>query len=243
MDDATSPPQQPPPRDRSGWIADIRRRNERLQDELLDTLDYDAHWGEIEDEHRAFVHRFLSMLPDAGTVLDAPCGTGKYFAMVLERGRSLLGVDHSGAMLARAREKFPNVPTEKYDLQDLPYRQAFDGVMCVDALESLPPEDWPVALARFRRALLPGGWLYVTVELSDEGRAAAVNEEARDAGIPVVEGEWSEPDGYYHYYPPVERVRSWMRDAGFAIEDEAEGSWHEESHAYHHVLARLNSSG
>ena len=243
MDDVSSSQVQPSSGDRRSWIAAIRRRNERLQDSLLETLDYDEHWGEIDDEHRSFVDRFLSMLPPSGTVLDAASGTGKYFPLVIGSGRSVVGVDHSGAMLARARERFPDVPTAKADVQDLAYLQAFDGVMCVDALESLPPEDWPVALACFRRALAPDGWLYLTVELYNEERARGVNQEARNAGLPVVEGEWAESDGYYHYYPPMERVRSWIADARFAIADEAEGLWHDEGYAYHHVLAQLTQSG
>ena len=79
---------------------------------------YDAEWGEVEDTHRAFVERFLSVLPADGRVLDAACGTGKYCDMVLASGRSLVGVDHSGAYLANARAKFPQIVTEKYDLQD-----------------------------------------------------------------------------------------------------------------------------
>lgn len=66
----------------------------------------------IEDTHRAFVERFLSMLPPDGSVLDAACGTGKYFGMVIATGRSLLGMDHSGAYLAHAGTKFSHVPTE-----------------------------------------------------------------------------------------------------------------------------------
>lgn len=226
--------------DREAWLRNLRRVNEEQEDALAP--DYDAQWGEIEDTHRAFVERFLSMLPPGGRVLDAACGTGKYFEMVIATGRSLLGVDHSGAYLASARAKFSDVPTEKHDLQDLPYRGEFDGVMCVDAMEFVPPEDWPAILERFRRALRRGGWLYLTVELAREDQVRAANEEARTSGLPVVEGEvmWEEPDGYYHYYPSMEQVRAWVRGAGFAIEEEAEGPWHEEGYAYHHVLARVD---
>jgi hypothetical protein len=35
----------------------------------------------------------------------------------------------------------------------------------------------------------------------------------------------------------VQQVRAWLADAGFAIAEEAEGSWHQEGYAYHHVLA------
>jgi SAM-dependent methyltransferase len=230
-----------PAADRQAWLRELRRVNEEQEFALASV--YDEYWGEIGDTHRAFVERFCSMLPPDGRVLDAACGTGKYFAMVLESGRSLLGVDHTGAYLANARAKFSNVPTEKHDLQDLPYRNEFDGVMCVDAMEFVPPEEWPEVLERFRGALCPGGWLYLTVELVPEAEVRAANEEARRSGLPVVEGEviWHEPDDYYHYYPTMEQVRAWVSSAGFDIVEEAEGPWHEEGYAYHHVLARVET--
>jgi SAM-dependent methyltransferase len=224
--------------DREAWLLSLRRVNEQQEDTLAP--EFDARWGRIEDTHRAFVGTFLSRLPPDGSVLDAACGTGKYFEMVLDAGRSVLGVDHAGAYLGLARAKFPTVPTEKHDLQDLPYRNEFDGVMCVDAMEFVPPEDWPLVLERFRRALRSGGRLYLTVELHAVDQVRAINQEARRAGFPVVDGEVMRegPDGYYHYYPAVEQVRAWLAEAGFAIEEEAEGPWHDREYAYHHVLAR-----
>jgi SAM-dependent methyltransferase len=225
--------------DRGAWLRDLRRVNERQEDALAD--DFDALWGEIEPTHQAFIERFLSRLPPDGRVLDAACGTGKYFPMVLASGRRLLGVDHAGAYLAKAAAKFPQVPTDKHDLQELPYRGEFDGLMCVDAMECIPPEDWPVILERFHRALHAGGWLYLTVELARQDRVRAGNQAARRSGLPVVDGEvvWGEPDAYYHHYPSMQQVRAWLADAGFAIDQEAEAPWHEEGYAYHHVLARV----
>ena len=98
-----------PSADRAEWIRELRRRDEEQEDALADV--YDARWGEIEDTHRAFVERFLSMLPPRATVLDAACGTGTYFPLVLASGRSVLGVDHSGASLAISAAKFSDVPT------------------------------------------------------------------------------------------------------------------------------------
>ena len=227
-----------PSGDRARWILDLRRRQAELQDAFVAGNDYDALWGEVEDAHRTFVERFLAMLPPGGRVLDAACGTGKYFPMVLARGRSVLGVDQSAAMLAVARAKFPHVPTEQLDLQDLPYRGEFDGAMCVDAMESVPREDWPVILDGLRRALRPPGALYLTVELAAADRAGTVDEDARRSGLPVHAGEWFEPDGYFHYYPRMEQVRAWVAAAGFAVVEETQGPWHEGGYAYHHVLGR-----
>ena len=228
-----------PAADRGAWLQNLRRVDEHQEDALAG--DFDAQWGQIEPTHQAFVERFLSRLPPDGRVLDAACGTGKYFPMVLASGRRLLGVDHAGALLAIAAAKFPQVPTHKHDLQDLPYHHEFDGVLCLDAMEFVPPEDWPPVLERFHRALRPGGWLYLTVELAPADRVRAANQAARRSGLPVVDGEviWDGPDGYYHHYPAVQQVRAWLTDAGFAIQQEAEGAWHEQGYAYHHVLARL----
>jgi hypothetical protein len=37
------------------------------------------------------------------------------------------------------------------------------------------------------------------------------------------------------------QVRSWVAGAGFTIDEEAGGLWHEEGYAYHHVLARVKA--
>jgi hypothetical protein len=58
---------------------------------------------------------------------------------------------------------------------ELPYDGVFDGVICVDALENLPPEDWVAVLASLGRATKRGALVYLTVELpeSDETLQAA----------------------------------------------------------------------
>lgn len=228
------------PTDRAAWLLQLRRENEEQEAALAP--DFDTHWGRIGDVHRAFVERLCGEVPSDGEVLDAACGTGKYFGLVLESGRRVLGTDHTQAYLDRAREKFPDVPTEKHDLQDLPYDGGFDGVLCVDAMEFVAPEDWPVVLGRFHRALRPNGWLYLTVELVPDAEVATANAAARADGFPVVDGEaiWHDPEPYYHHYPSLDRVRAWLSAAGFAIEDELEGPW-DEGYAYHHVLARRSS--
>jgi SAM-dependent methyltransferase len=222
--------------DRASWLVSLRRANELQEDELDPT--FDEEWGEIDDTHRAFVERFVSRLPAHGRVLDAACGTGRFFGIVLERGRRVLGVDQSGAHLATAQGKHPEAVVERRDLQDLPYRNEFDGVMCVDAMEFVPPEDWPVVLGRFHEALRGGGALYLTVELVEEEDVLDLNRQARTWGLPVVDGEviWEGPDGYYHYYPALGQVRGWLAEAGFVIDEEREGPW-EQGYAYHHVLA------
>jgi hypothetical protein len=76
--------------------------------------------------------------------------------------------------------------------------------------------------------------VYLTVERAPGDRVRTGNQAARWVGLPVVNGEvlWGEADGYYHYYPAMPQVRTWLAAAGFAIQEEAEGPWHEEGYAY-----------
>jgi cyclopropane fatty-acyl-phospholipid synthase-like methyltransferase len=108
-----------------------------------------------------------------------------------------LGWTHAGAYLANAAAKSPGVPTDKHDLQELRYEGEFDGVLCVDAMEFVPPEDWPVVLGRFRRALRSGGWLYLTFGLARRSGACG-HRGGSEVGLPVVDGEvvWDRPNGY-----------------------------------------------
>jgi cyclopropane fatty-acyl-phospholipid synthase-like methyltransferase len=230
------------PLGRAAWLASVREEDEQ-QEDLLSPA-YDERWGEVDDLHRTYIETFLSSLPEGGGVLDAACGTGKYFRLVLQSGRSVLGVDHSEGQLARAREKFPGVRTEKRVLRELPYQEEFDGVICVDAMEFVPPEDWPAVLGRFRSALRAEGWLYFTVELARPENVREATDRARRSGLPVVGGEvmWDDPEGaYYHHYPSIEQVRTWVGDAGFVIDGETEGPWEDDEYAYHHVLAHATS--
>ncbi len=221
--------------DRAAWLAE-RRRNQAARFDRLFAATYDERWGRIDASHARFVDRFLAMCPPDGRILDAACGTGKYWSMVLDSGRRLSGIDQSAGMLIRAAVKFPEVPVELRTLVDLDAEAAFEGVMCIDAMEYVPPEEWPSVLAVFRRSLCPGGHLYLTVEQIDPAELETENRRSRDQGHPVVAGESvqgpdpSEDDGY-HFYPDEPRVRAWLADAGFVILDREVGD------DYLHVLA------
>ena len=69
--------------------------------------------------------------------------------MLLEAGHSVVGIDQSAGMLARAREHFPEAQYEKISLQEMDFREAFDGIICMDAMEHVCPEDWPGILRKF----------------------------------------------------------------------------------------------
>ncbi|HEX2755035.1 MAG TPA: hypothetical protein VHM48_06210, partial [Candidatus Limnocylindrales bacterium] len=74
--------------------------------------------------------------------------------------------------------------------------------MSVDAMENVPPEDWPVVLANLGRALRTADHLYLTVEEVSDADIDAAFSANRSHGWPAVRGEIIEGDtAGYHYYP------------------------------------------
>ena len=219
--------------DRRAWLRERRQTAEERHD-AIHAFTYDEQYGEIGPEHRRFVTDLLERVPPGGTVLDAACGTGKYFGMVLDAGRRVVGTDQSTGMLARARARFPAVPLERVGLQELDFEAEFDAVMCIDAMENIPPEDWPRVLGNLRRAVAPGGHLYLTVEQVDDEELDAEFADATARGLPVVRGEESR-DGY-HFYPSREQVAGWLEEAGLVVvaEDYSAG----DGYGYLHLLTR-----
>jgi cyclopropane fatty-acyl-phospholipid synthase-like methyltransferase len=135
-------------------------------------------------------------------------------------------------MLARARARFPAVPLERVGLQELAFDTEFDAVMCVDAMENIPPEDWPRVVANLSRAVRPGGPVYLTVEQVDDRELDRELADATARGLPVVRGEASRES--YHFYPSRGQVDRWLEEAGLAVvaEEHSQG----EGYGYLHLL-------
>jgi SAM-dependent methyltransferase len=205
--------------------------------------DYDADAATYDADpypatsHRAFVDRLLATCPAGGLVLDAPCGTGRWFEVVRASGRRVVGIDQSTGMLAVARRKGIAERLEHVGLQELAFAAEFDGAMSIDAFENVPPEEWPLVLANLHRSIRPGCHLYLTVEEVDDAEIDVAFAAHRAAGVPAVRGEIVEGDtAGYHYYPGRERVITWLEAEGFVLV--AEGYDQEEGWGYRHLLVQ-----
>jgi cyclopropane fatty-acyl-phospholipid synthase-like methyltransferase len=217
---------------------DLRRRflDERREicRHRFDTLHapvYDDRWGAyLNPTHERCVRRLVSGLTPGASVLDAACGTGKYWTVLLEAGLDVTGVDQSQAMLDVAQAKHPGVTTRRVALQDLAADDltGFDALLCVDAMENVGPEDWLPVASGLHGTLRPGGTAYLTVELPDPGGP----DPADDLDAPLREGEVVS-GGAYHYYPPVAEATATLRRAGFTVAEVLEGD------GYAHLLMRI----
>lgn len=220
--------------DRRAWLEDLRASVEERYDRLYSpTYDDDSP---VTPTHLRFVERVIESCPPAGAILDAPCGTGRYFEMVLAAGRTVVGIDQSAGMLAQARARHQEVVLDKVGLQELEFDGEFDAVMCIDSMEYVFPEDWPRVLANLHRAVRGSGLIYLTVEQIDPAEIESVFAEARAAGLPVVYGENVRRGGGYHHYPTPDRVAGWLAAEGLEIVDQ--GITRARTYDYWHIVAR-----
>ncbi len=234
--------------ERAEWLKQMREMVEALYDHI--SPEYWVNFGFYPNEtHREYLRKFLDRLAPHSTLLSAACGAGRYDGMLLEAGHRVFGIDQSAGMLKRARERFPEARYEKIGLQEMSFHEAFDGAICMDAMENVCPEDWTGIMKAFQEALKPGGVLYFTVELPDPEEVEGSYERAKAMGLPVVFGELADKVeaayervkalmspgvprdlagmAVYHYYPSMEQVRAWVVQAGLAIEEEGTGNGYE----------------
>jgi 2-polyprenyl-3-methyl-5-hydroxy-6-metoxy-1,4-benzoquinol methylase len=231
---------------RAEWLEQMREKAEALYDHF--SPQYWVKFGLYANAtHREYLQKFLERVPPHSSLLSAACGAGRYDGILLEAGHSVVGIDQSEGMLARAREHFPEAQYRKMDLQEMGFREAFDGIICIDAMEHVCLEDWSVILRKFQEALKPGGMLYFTVDLAEGDDVQAAYERAKALGLPVVFGEVADrvdevyeqtkafgavpyelaDAAVYHYHPSLEQVQRWVGQAGMAIDDEGTGNGYE----------------
>jgi SAM-dependent methyltransferase len=146
-----------------------------------------------------------SRLPDGARILDAGCGAGIPVASTLSERFSVVGVDISERQIALARENVTNAEFIQADLVTLDLPDAsFDAIVSYYAIIHVPREEHPVLLANFRRMLVPGGLLLVSMGASDNPDGTEDN--WLDGGAPM----------YWSHFGREDNLRM-LADAGFDI--------------------------
>jgi cyclopropane fatty-acyl-phospholipid synthase-like methyltransferase len=165
----------------------------------------------------------------------------------LDSKHSVVGIDISAKNLAYARKLYPAINYKKMAMNDMCFVNQFEGAICIEALEHVFPEEWPVVLKKFREALKPGGVLYFTVDTcTDDAYLRDSYERAKSLGLPVILGEVADEvdEAYdkviaskgdvpgevsdkavYHYYPGLKLVEKWIYQEQFDIELQGTGTY------------------
>lgn len=121
-----------------------------------------------------FEDRLLRTFEKCRRILDVGCGTGRDLGFLLKKGKDVIGVDASQAMLATAQSALEAdglrldgrlLEAELPDLSRFGEGE-FDGVLCSAVLMHLADDKIFDAVYALRRVLKPGGTLLVSVPSS-----------------------------------------------------------------------------
>ena len=139
-------------------------------------------WAETYDTTPNAVVRFDERItprdvePRPGErILDAGCGTGRYFPKLIAARSRVTGMDFSAGMLRVARQNHPAVPLVVAELQrSWPFPDGtFDAVLCALVGEHL--DDLAIVFEEMHRVLVPSGRAVFSVyhpAMADAGKEA-----------------------------------------------------------------------
>jgi 2-polyprenyl-3-methyl-5-hydroxy-6-metoxy-1,4-benzoquinol methylase len=140
-----------------------------MRQQHVSTREGYSHWAQDYDEYRnpliaaeePVVRALLGDLRNC-RVLDAGCGTGRHAGWMASQGASVVGIDTSEEMLARARQKHPHLDLRCGSVLDLELDSAgFDVVL--NALSAEHFADLGALLTALSRPMASGGAMVLSV--------------------------------------------------------------------------------
>ena len=175
-------------------------------------------------------------------VLDVCCGTGLLAAELAALGYQVVGVDGSGAMLARARRRLGSeVRLVRSTLPALAVTGEYDAAVCTfDGLNYLTPADLRSTLYALSLRIRPAGWLVFDLHTDammaftvsrpvvhgEEGQhrfviSSVVDTRTRtcDTRIEIVplDGGGAFSEHHRQHFHRAADMRSWLVEAGFEV--------------------------
>lgn len=117
-------------------------RDKAVAESYLDDRFSSTKGRRENEETKAALEKALEKLPELKSVLDMPCGNGRFFYFLRGRGYRYVGADISMEMLefvARGENQGAAPPLVRCDGEYLPFKDnAFDCVACIRFLNLVP---------------------------------------------------------------------------------------------------------
>ncbi len=150
---------------------------------------------------RAWLDRFLALVPERAALLDIGCGSGEPIARhFLAKGHAVTGIDSAPSLVALCRQRFPQAAWQVWDMRRLALGRRFDGVIAWDSFFHLTAPDQRAMFPIFATHAAAGAALMFTSGPAD-GEA-----------IGSFEGE-----PLYHASLAPEEYRSLLAENGFTV--------------------------
>jgi SAM-dependent methyltransferase len=164
--------------------------------------------GELEHKplDRELLDRFAASVRDSGPVCDMGCGPGHVTRYLHERGLNICGCDLSSKMVEAAARLNSAIAFRQADMTalDVP-NKTWAGIVAFYSIIHIPHEEMAQALSELRRALQPGGLLFLAFHIGDDTLH--------------LDDWWDQRVNVDFFFFRVEEMTRYLRDAGFEIGD------------------------
>ncbi|MFB2769766.1 methyltransferase domain-containing protein [Pelatocladus sp. BLCC-F211] len=176
------------------------------------------HWNTTlyEGQH-GFVWQYgeelLNLLsPQVGDrILDLGCGTGQLTDKIATHGADVLGIDHSPAMIEKARQNYPHLRFDIADARNFQVEQPLDAIFSNAALHWVKEADAVVSC--IYKALKSGGKF--VAEFGGKGNIKAIVQALQDA---LMELGYNSPSTInLWYFPSISEYAKLLEKQGLEV--------------------------
>lgn len=116
-------------------------------------------------------NRFMGLVKQGGTVLDAGCGTGLLDSHLTSRGFSVTGIDSSSHMLKIAASENPTCRYRQMNITALDFPDnSFDGIINTGVIVHVPGQLITVVFQEFQRVLRHNGAIWISTRTATSDR-------------------------------------------------------------------------
>lgn len=152
---------------------------------------------------------FLSLLTKGASILDAGCAGGYKVKYMTDKGFNVEGIDFSESMIKEAKDRFPDLNFEVFDIYNLDkYPKTFDAIFSQAVLLHIPKKRILEVLEKMKSRLNEGGLLHISLkEIKDKKIEEEVRKE-NDYGY--------EYERFFSYYT-LEEIEEYFKQVGLDV--------------------------
>lgn len=110
--------------------------------------------------------KFLDLMPENGSILDAGCGSGRDVKKFKELGYDVSAIDGSLEMCKLASE-YTGINVKHMQFQDIDFVNEFDGIWASASLLHVPSNELNLVLKNLKTSLKTNGILYASFKQGD----------------------------------------------------------------------------
>lgn len=122
--------------------------------------------GTIDVKLAEIQNRFLTFLPEGGTILDFGCGSGRDTKYFHDRGYAVDPIDGSEKLCAIA-SKNTGIHVRHMLFSELDENSRYDGIWACASILHLPKEELKPVMGKMVKALKPDGCMYTSFKYGE----------------------------------------------------------------------------